>query len=128
MASIRLPSASNLLIPSIVDLGNLGVAGGFRRMRDDRTETATVAQEIRDFQLLVAHDEDVGVEPGLIDQSKPCVIEGFYVGTGDLHTDLLGHPAYLGHLDLPSVAAQCSGWPLQAVKPRIAMVAMQRTG
>src|SRR5262249_45348318 len=72
MASIRLPSASNLLIPEHCDLGNLGVAGGFRRMRDDRTETATVAQEIRDFQLLVAYDEDVGVEPGLIDQSNPA--------------------------------------------------------
>src|SRR5262245_12681503 len=116
MASIRLPSASNLLIPSIVISGIAGWRVEFEGCWTTRTETATVAQEIRDFQLLVAHDEDVGVEPGLIDQSKPCVIEGFYVGTGDLDTDLLGHPAYLGHLDLPSVAAQCSGWPLQAVK------------
>ena len=86
--------------PEHRDLGKFGMARRFRRVRNNRSEAAAVMQEILDFELLVAHDEDVVVEPGSVDRRKPCVVQGLDVDTGDLDTNLRTHAAYLDHHSL----------------------------
>jgi hypothetical protein len=63
-------------------------------------EAAAVTQKIPEFELLVAHDEDVAVEPGSVDRRKARLVEGLDVDAGDLDTDLRTHAAYLDHHSL----------------------------
>ncbi len=81
-------------------LRNLGVTRRFRWVRDYRPEAVAIAQKILDLELLVSHDEDIAVEPGLVDRGETCIVEGFDVDTRDLDADLRTHAANFDHRSL----------------------------
>ena len=115
--------------PEHRDLGDFGVPRRFRRVRHDRPEAAAVAQEILDLELLVAHHQDVVVEPGLVDRRESPIVERLDVDAGDLDADLRAHAANLDHRSLlrRSTAGMLRLRFARRVKPRIAIVAMHRT-
>jgi len=93
------------------NLGNLRVARRFRGDMHNRPKTSAVAQKIPNLEFLVAHHQDVMVEPGLVDWRKAGIVERLHVDAGDLDTNLRTHAAYLNHpFALPSVATPCSVW------------------
>src|SRR6516162_10012520 len=88
---VELAGGIEFVDPEHRDLGDLGMARRPRRVRDNRSEAAAVMQKILDFELLVGHDEDIAIEPSLIDRRKAAIVESLDVDTGDLDTDLRTH-------------------------------------
>ena len=65
------------------------MARRLRGVRLDPAEAAAVTQEVVDLELLVRHDEHLGVEPRAVDRGEAGVVERLDVHPVDLGTDLL---------------------------------------
>ena len=79
------------------DVRIFGVARAFRRVRRDMAETAAVAQELGDRQVLAGHHQNIVVEPCLIDRREPGIVERPDIDATDFHADLRPHLADLNH-------------------------------
>src|SRR3954453_2694379 len=91
-------------------------------MRHHLPEAAAVAQEIVDGQVLPGNDENVVVQPCLVDRGKTRVIECLDVDPTDLDPDLGSHAADLNHRALTPACwrracfTDCGHQHAQAVK------------
>ena len=83
--------------PKHRDLRDLGMACRFGGVWNDRPETAAIVQEIGDFELLVADDENIVIEPSLVDWRKTRIVEGFDIDTRDLDANLQTQAANFDH-------------------------------
>src|SRR5207253_10814977 len=83
------------------DLGMVRVARHLRRVGEDDSEAAAVAQEVLDLELLARHHDDVAVEPRPIDRGEARVVERLDVDAVDLGADLRSQAANLNHRSCP---------------------------
>src|SRR5689334_8333157 len=66
-------------------------------MRGDRAEAAAVVEELLQRQLLPSNDQDIVVEPSLVNGVPGGVVQRTEIDAGDLDADLRAHPAHLHH-------------------------------
>ena len=74
---------------------------GVAAINIDDAETAAVADEVIQRQVLAGDHQDVVVDPGLVDRREARIIECADIDAADFDPDLRSHLAYLDHGGVP---------------------------